>query len=152
MRNADRLSRQTCKDCLQCELIERRDGGPTRQELDQDIVDTTSPVLKAAIEVNDTIENRLCSAAKITTRTTQSDAREQATGVGHVSVIYRAIREHVEVTAEQLAQDSVELRKLHRMLDTLQIRTDDVLETRLAPQTKPRWCVICPPSFRGSVV
>ena len=45
--NADGLSRQSCEDCRQCELIERRDGGPTRQELDQDTESIPSPALKA---------------------------------------------------------------------------------------------------------
>lgn len=32
--NTDRLSRKTCEDCQQCRHIEKRDGGPTRQELE----------------------------------------------------------------------------------------------------------------------
>ena len=144
--NADGLSRQTCEDCRQCELIERRDGGPTRQEVDQDEEDTTSSALKAANEVVDDDLDQLCSAAKIITRTTQSDAelaKEQATGVGPVSVIYQALRDHIEVTAEQLEQGSFELRKLHRMMDSLKINADGVLEARLALQDKPRWCAVC---------
>ena len=153
--NADGLSRQTCEDCRQCGLIERQDGGPTRRELYQNEEDTTSPALKAAAKVVDDRIDRLCSIAKIITRTTQSDAelaKEQATGVGPVSVIYRALRDHVEVTTEQLEQGSFELRKLHWMLDSLRITTDGVLEARLALQGKPRWCAICPSLFRGSVV
>ena len=72
--------------------------------------------------------------------------------MGPVSVIYRALRDHVEVTTEQLEQGSFELRKLHWMLDSLRITTDGVLEARLALQGKPRWCAICPSLFRGSVV
>ena len=89
--NADGLSRQTCEDCRQCKLIKRRNGGATRQELDQDVGDTPSPALKMAAEVDDSSEDLLCRTAKIVTRTTQSDAkaaREQATGVGPVSFIY----------------------------------------------------------------
>ena len=86
------------------------------------------------------------------TRTAQSDmelARAQSTGVGPVSIIYRALRDHIEVTAEQLEWNSLELRKLHKIMDSLRIRADGVLEARLAPHNKPRWCAICPPSFRG---
>ena len=114
--NADGLSRQTCKDCRKCGLIERRDGGPTRRELEQYKEDTTTLVLKTTAKVVDHRIDRLCSTAKIIIRTTQSDAelaKEQATGVGPVSVIYRALRDHVEVTTEQLEQGSFELRKLH---------------------------------------
>jgi hypothetical protein len=31
--NADGLSRQSCTNCKQCDRIERRDGGPSRQEI-----------------------------------------------------------------------------------------------------------------------
>ena len=89
------------------------------------------------------------------TRTIQSNielAREQATKVGPVSTIYRALRDHIEVTAEQLEWNSLQLRKLHKMMDSLRIRADGVLEARLAPHNKPRWCAICPPSFRGSAI
>ena len=153
--NADGLSRQTCEDCRQCELIERRDGGPTRQELEQDEETTTSSALKAANGVADDNPDQLCSTAKIITRTNRADAElanEQATGVGPVSIIYRALRDHVEVTADQLEQGSFELRKLHRMMDSLRINADGVLEARLALQDRPRWCAICPPSFRSSAI
>ena len=146
--NADGLSRQTCEDCRQCELIERRDGGPTRQELDQDKEDTTLSALKAANEVADDNLDQLCSTAKIVTRTNQADAelaKEQATGVGPVSIIYQALRDHVEVATDQLEQGSFELRKLHRMMGSLRINADGVLEARLALQDRPRWCAICPP-------
>ena len=118
---ADGLSRQSCKDCRQCELIERRDGGPNRQELDQDTESIPSPALKAAAWRDDSSEDLLCRAAKIVTRTAQSDielAREQATGVGPVSIIYRAQRDHIEVTSEQLEWNSLELRKLHKIMNS----------------------------------
>ncbi|XP_067942986.1 uncharacterized protein [Watersipora subatra] len=37
--NADRLSRQTCKDCRQCAQIEHRNEGPTWLDLDQEYQD-----------------------------------------------------------------------------------------------------------------
>ena len=116
--NADGLSRQSCEDCRQCELIEKRGGGPTRQELDQNTESIPSPALKATARRDDSSEDLLCRAAKIVTRTAQSDielAREQATGVGPVSIIYRAQRDHIEVTSEQLEWNTLELRKLHKM-------------------------------------
>ena len=45
--NADGLSKQACEDCRQCELIERRDGGPTHQELAQDVEDLPLPCIKS---------------------------------------------------------------------------------------------------------
>ena len=70
-------------------------------------------------------------AAKIVTRTVRSDAelaKEQANGVGPVSIIYQALEEQVAVTTEQLEQGSSELRRLHRMMRSLRIRKDGVLE------------------------
>ena len=153
--NADGLSRQTCEDCRQCNLIEKRDGGPTRQELDQDDSDTDSPALKVATEVEDPDSDPQYRAAKIVTRTAQSDAelaKEQANGVGPVSIIYQALEEQVAVTTEQLEQGSSELRRLHRIMGSLRIRKDGVLEAQIARQGQPRWCAICPPSLRGSVI
>ena len=97
---------------------ERQDGGPTQQELEQDTESIPSPVLKVAARGDDSSEDLLCRAAKIVTRTAQSDielAREQATGVGAVSIIYRVLRNHIEVTSEQLEWNTLELRKLHKM-------------------------------------
>ena len=122
--NADGLSRQACEDCRQCELIERRDGVPTHQKINQDMENTTSPALKAAAEINQISIDQLCSAAKIMIRTIQSDAelaREPTTGVGLVSVIYKALRDNVEGTTEHLEQGSSKLRKLHRMIGSLRI-------------------------------
>ena len=178
--NADGLSRQACEDCRQCESIERRDGGPTRQELDSEdqvsalkvagledprplsgksVTDGMLPsALKAAEEEDpptDTWTDTLLTTAKIVTRTTQADAelaKEQAAGMGPVAVIYQALLNDKEVTEEQLELGSAELRRLHQQRDSLRLRTDGVLEARVAPQGKPRWCAVCPPSLRGSVI
>ena len=104
---------KACEDCRQCQLIERRDGGPTHQELKQDVEDLPSPALEVAAERDFTDMEQLCSTAKILTRTTQSDtelAKEQATGVGPVSVIYKALQDQVEVTPEQLEQGCTKLK------------------------------------------
>ena len=37
--NADGLSRQGCLSCKQCQRIEKRDGGPSRAELHQELLD-----------------------------------------------------------------------------------------------------------------
>ena len=42
--NADGLSRQGCSDCRQCQRIEKRDGGPSREELEGETKRETSPV------------------------------------------------------------------------------------------------------------
>ena len=107
------------------------------------------------VEVEDPDSDPQYRAAKIVTRTAQSDAelaKEQANGVGPVSTIYQAIEGQVAVTAEQLEQGSGELRRLHRMMGSLRIRKDGVLEARTARQGQPRWCAVCPPSLRGNVV
>ena len=95
--------------------------------------------LKAAEEEDpptDTRTDILLTTAKIVTRTTQADAelaKEQAAGMGPVAVIYQALLNDREVTEEQLELGSAELRRLHRQRDSLRLRTDGVLEARVAP-------------------
>ena len=147
--NADGLSRQSCEDCRQCELIERRDGGPTRQELDLSTDETLSSALKAAEEGNHTPSHASQIVDKIVTRTTKSDAelaQEQASGAGPVAVIYQALQNGVEITDEQLESGSAELKKLHKIRDSLRVRPDGVLEARVAPHGKPRWWTYSTPS------
>ena len=153
--NADGLSRQSCEDCKQCGLIERRDGGPTRQELDQCDDEPFSSALKGAEESGRTKEHLLTEINKIMTRTAGSDtelAKEQASGTGPVAIIYKALQDEVEVTSEQLDSGSAELKRLNKMRGSLRLRPDGVLEARVAPQGKSRWCAICPPSLRGHMV
>ena len=66
--------------------------------------------------------------------------------------MYQALQNGVDITDEQLETGSAELKKLHRIRDSLRVRTDGVLEARVAPHGKPRWCAVCPPSLRSSMI
>ena len=111
--------------------------------------------LKGAENGDHPEENLAQKAAKIVTVTTWSDtelAKEQASGKGLVAVMYKALQDRIEVMAEQLESGSAKLRRLHRMRDSLRLRPDGVLETRVAPHGKPRWCAVCPPALRIHIV
>ena len=181
--NTDGLSRLACNDCRQCELIERRDGGTTRQELDggeqapalnvarldgplqgRKITRESLPrplnkeyatngtllsALKATEEENIPPDDLLLTTAKIVTRTAQTDlelVEEQAAGTKPVAVIYQALLNWVEVAEKQLEMSGIEVKRLHRKRDSLLLRPGGVLEARLGPQGKPRWCALCAPA------
>ena len=102
--NADGLSRRPCGDCKQCQRIEKRDGGPTWEELVLETVepeDQTHDLPSAGSgEAREIMfEARpVQEAARDTTRL----AREQAEGNGAVATIYKAMQTGKELTREQL--------------------------------------------------
>ena len=111
--NADGLSRQSCEDCKQCELIEKRDGGPTRQELGLSVDETLLSALKVAEESGSPKEYPSSKFHKIVTRATGSDAelaKEQASGTGPVHYD-QALQNEIEVTAEKLDSGCAEPRE-----------------------------------------
>ena len=207
--NADGLSRRGCGDCRQCDLIERRDGGPSRQELRtaslEAALKVAAPVSSGqarnsadlqissyiaetdlsdwrcwdfALKVAEPVyplEPDTFSALKVSgddcpslfrsesDRETaefvngaigvQSDLKElQMTGSSSVAVMYRSIQTKTELTSEEISTGNVELRKLNKQRESLRIRPDGILEIRVAPQDKPRWCVVCPPATRRTVI
>ena len=46
---ANGLNRQQCEDCKQCMSIERRDGGPTRLEVHQELQEMEAQVPKQPV-------------------------------------------------------------------------------------------------------
>ena len=49
--NTDGLSRQACVNCRQCQKIEERDGGPTRQEIGQPSQNSEMPEERGQIHI-----------------------------------------------------------------------------------------------------
>ena len=120
--NADGLSRRTpCLDCTQCAAIEKRDGGPSRAEIEAELQQIRE------IQAKDPV------------------ARDQATGEHPVAKIYRTLQTGEPLSAEELQLGGVELKRLYARKEALRIRTDGVLEIRLVLNEKVRWCVVCPP-------
>ena len=130
--NADGLSRQTpCLDCKQCAAIEQRDGGPSRAEIEAE--------LRAADQV-------------VKVQAQDPVAKDQATGRHAVAQIYAAVKTGEPLTPEELQLGGTELKRLHARREALRIRPDGILEIRLVVNQKARWCVICPPSIRKTVI
>lgn len=66
-------------------------------------------------------------------------ATGQACGVIPAATVYKALQEQTNLTWEQLEPDS------------LWIRAERVMEIQIALRHKPRYCTVCPPSFRQPV-
>ncbi|XP_067940454.1 uncharacterized protein [Watersipora subatra] len=121
-RNADGLSRQTCKDCRQCARTEQRKEGPSRKEL------TREQGLLAAAWVPEVPRGQ--SAPPGATGPKGELAKTQATGKAPVAIKYSAIAPRDEVPAEHLELGSRELDIQHYMWGSPRIRQDRVLKAR----------------------
>ena len=127
--NADGMSRR-CSDCRQCQLIEQRDGGPTHDEIAAICpIDLSSP--------NGGPE-RLKEAQSIEGQP--------------VASVYQHVLMETEPTADQLAEGDPELRRLAKMINSMKLDNDGVLQVCLAVNEKSRWCAVCPTSWRQGVI
>ena len=79
-------------------------------------------------------------------------ARDQAAGEHPVAKIYQTLQTGEPLSAEELQLGGVELKRLYARKKALRIRTDGVLDIRLVLNEKVRWCVVCPPSIRKTVI
>ena len=126
--NADRLSIQTpCLNCKQCAAIKQRDSRPSHVEIEAE--------QRAADQVAQ-----------------DHVAKDQATGRHAVAQIYAAVQSGDQVTPKELQLGGTELKRLHARKKAFRIRPDGVLEIRLVVNQKSRWCVICLPSIRKTVI
>ena len=168
--NADGLSRKPqCDSCRQCELIERRDGGPSRRELeaedpgawkllpsapDTSVLDIAEfPPLGSTGLQAAPLDRQPSPHISATQTTTQTDLvlAQQAPGTD-VGIIYNAVRTQTELTEEEVQGGSTELRILHQLFNSLRIRKDGVLEVRLHLQHRARRVILCPRQARETVI
>ena len=124
---ANGLSRQ-CWDCRQCELIEKRDGGPTHSEMVQ-ALDFTDP--------GDGL-NRLWTT--------------QATGNHPVAQIYQCVKANVLPTEEIQEKGSVEFKRLAQLQEVMRIDRQGVLQVGLNYSGQKRWCTVCPRSWHKGII
>ena len=75
----------------------------------------------------------------------------QADGSHSVAEIYKFVKTGVEPTEEQLGGD-VEFRRLAKMLSSMRITGQGVLQVCLAVNGNSRWCTVCPPTWRDGVI
>ena len=145
--NADGLSRRGwCTDCKQCDNIERRDGGPTHQEIASE--DALSGELPYRVEQRQEDEiNHISSPSK----EVEQLVKAQSEGRGSVALIYQHLQGQ-ELSRETLQMGNEELRRLHQRIDSMRIRNNGVLEIYLNIQDKGRWCTVCPDIFRRTVM
>ena len=181
--NADGLSRRdTCKDCKQCQHIERRDGGPSRLELTQgerlpstaasgqynawnnlprpesrtvaELPEDEFPPLNSRLPAPLAPLEKRTPAVVLTARTSKTTDLVTAQQLAGTAVaqIYKAVQQQTELVEADVQRGSTELRILHRMFSSLRLRPDGVLEARINTQNKIRWSVVCPPQIRETVI
>ena len=96
-------------------------------------------------------------AAEETTRVVQSTTpgelwKLQSEGDQPVAILYRSIQLGEPLTEEQIALGGRELRQLHQRRHALRIGSQGLLEIRVCPQNKARWCVVCPTAIRRTTI
>ena len=69
-----------------------------------------------------------------------------------MAVMYRALLEEETLTEEQLSLGSRELRQLNQRRNALRISEGGLLEIRVCPQNRARWCVVCPAALRITTI
>ena len=138
--NADALSRH-CIDCRQCEIIEKRDGGPTHKEL------------LNSLKVEDTYPSDVHSVDLIDAP--QSSARlqnAQSHGTHAVAMIYQSVQLGQEPTEDSVEQGDNEYKKLAQQFNSMRINSEQILQVCLAFNERSRWCTICPPAWRQGII
>ena len=166
--NADGLSRKRqCQERRQCEAIEKRDGGPSREELEGQTewpgslgfkaAGTPTPATLAYIAQTkkgdkETGPGQLGpGVAKVLIGNQDRDdtlAKEQNSGGGPVHQMYQVIEQGGELSREELQAGCAELRTLYKKRGAMRINEKQVLEIRLNVQNQTRWCAVCPSSYR----
>ena len=169
--NADGLSRRNCIECRQCERIERRDGGPSHSQIEEELSGEADLQCAGTLQSRDErrggglgySENEeefngeddlqdagtLQEIARVEPSTTPADLKKlQTEGDNPTSMMYQAIQNDEPLTEEQLSLGSRELRQLQQRRHALRIGASGLLEIRVCPQNKPRWCIVCPTALR----
>ena len=175
--NADGLSRRACLDCKQCERIEQRDGGPSHQQLAAEVepgplhpsggLQGAGPATRRALQgagthygaedpedmVEQTGPPESSEVARVEQSATPVELQKlQSEGEGPVPTMYQSVLAEEPLTAEELTVGSKELRQLHQRRHSMRISEKGLLEIRVSPQSKARWCVICPPALRTTTI
>ena len=154
--NADGMSRRPNDPCKQCLNIEKRDGGPSRQEVEAQFQE---PVVysweqgklkesKAPADVG----NRRTSPTL--THNTGQLRDLQANGPGVVTEMYQAKQSGRKPTENEVQLKDAEFKHLWNRWEALSIDPDGLLEISLAGDTRngSRKRVICPVSLRREVI
>ena len=152
--NADGLSRRGCFNCKQCERIEQRDGGPSHQQLSTEA--GPSPSSSKAEPLNwefPASPEPIEEVARVEQPPSPAElAKLQKEGSGPVALMYRATETGKELEPETLDLGGRELKQLHQRRHSLRINEEGVLQMRVCPQGIARWCTVCPPGLRRTMV
>ena len=152
--NADRLSKRACIECRQCERIEQRDGGPSHLQLAEEeegatLHDAGAPELA---EPPPPLEEEEVARVEQHTTTPAELQQLQSEGDSAVATMYRALLEEEPLKEIQLSSGGRELRQLNQRRHALRIGEQGLLEIRVCPQNRARWCVVCPTALKSSTI
>ena len=76
----------------------------------------------------------------------------QGDGSHPVAEVYKFVKTGVEPTEERLEEGDMEFRKLVKMLGSMRITGQGVLQVCLAFNNSSRWCTVCPLPWGEGVI
>ena len=177
--NADGLSRRPHLDCKQCFNIEKRDGGPTMEEvmnqLDSQPCPGPSSTQKSPpctvetqpqhqMKVVKDLPSPMASRSQpnpveqvqpVFTRQKQStrDLLEmQAEIPGTIAEIYQVVKNQTEMTREQVQMRSREFQTLYNQRDAMTLSGEGILEIALSINHRTKKVLVCPQAMRHKIV
>jgi transposase InsO family protein len=140
--NADGMSRAACVDCKQCRRIQDRDGGPDRSQLQQMAANSGSvpePIPPAP-------------SVQQVTQPCEDLVKLQRQQGSDMAKLYDLVTEQKQMSEQSLAVQSREFAALHRQIDIIKVRDDGVMIIRTFHKGQERWCALCPPAARQTVI
>ena len=148
--NADGLSRCSEAPCHQCKNIEKRDGGPTMQEVcSQPNTHTLEQVQERLVETRGATADRVC------TRQTEVDKElieMQCSLPRPVSTMYKLVQYGGSLTKNELQSADWELKQWHERKDALRIRADGVMVIYLETPGCQQEVIACPSALWQKVI
>ena len=121
---ANGMSRR-CSECRQCQLNEQGNGGPTNDD-----IDAICPI-------------DLCSPNGGPERLKEVQFIESQP----MAFVYQHVLMRTEPTVDQLMEGDPEFRRLAKIINSMKLDKNKVLQVCLAGNEKSRWCAICPTNW-----
>jgi len=170
--NADALSRIPCKDCKQCRRITERDGGPTHEELQIEMMTTGRGLMgDESQQPEDPMDSQEVWDGSSTTSAPEEVLKRAATkcqqvqleditkdminqqkSCKHLSVVYKAVQNGTDIPQEVTSEGDWELKKLALEMDKLKLRSDGLLQISLGQHGRAVQLTICPRERRKELI
>jgi len=151
--NADGMSHRLVEDCKQCLQIEKRDGGPTRLDIETELGEGAVYRWEHGHLQTETHSDDV-HANPTLYQNVKELCRLQETLPGAVADIFRAKKEGRRPSEEQQRQGDVEFQLLCRRWDALKVSPNGLLMITLAADNRQqeRDRVVCPRALRRELI